>query len=110
MKHLSDEELIELALKDPEEGIPEDDIAYYQQIRKVFNGIHKVYTHHLYFDYCKFSNNPVNLDYFHDTIKIDKKTKACLYIDKKLCAIDLDRLLGDYVREKKAAKKEAGLR
>jgi hypothetical protein len=110
MKQLSDQELIELALKDPDEGIPEDDIAYYQQVRQLFDGTHKVYTHHLYFDYYKFSNNPMNLDYFHDKIKISRKTKTCLYVDKKLCAIDLDKLLGDYVREKKAAKKEAGFR
>ncbi len=110
MKQLSDEELLELALKDLEEGLPEDDISYYQHTRQIVDGNNKVYTHHLYFDYCKFSNDPVNLRYFHDKIKITKKTKTCLFVNKALCSIDLDRLLGDYVREKKAVKKEKGLR
>lgn len=110
MKQLSDQELIELALKDPDEGIPEDDIAYYQHVKQIVDGKSKVYTHHLFFDYCRFSNNPMNLEYFHDKINISRKTKTCLYVDKTLCTIDLDKLLGDYVREKKANKKEAGLR
>ena len=48
MKQLSDQELIELAMKDPDDGIPMDDVSYYQHIYKIVDGKTRVYTSHLY--------------------------------------------------------------
>lgn len=109
MKQLSDQELIELAMTDPDEGIPLDDVTYYQHTYQIVDGKTRVYTAHLYSNYLKFSSNPVSLNYFHDIIKLTKKSRDCLYLDKNICTLDLDKILGDYVREKKIRKKEKRL-
>lgn len=110
MRDLTDKELIELALQSPEDDLPSDDIEYYRQSRNIIDGKNKIYTKHLHYDYCKFSNQPVELDYFHDRINLGRKSKNCVYLNKAACNVDLDRILGDYVREKKVSKKEAGFR
>lgn len=110
MRQLTDEELIELASQDPEDGLPTNDVSYYQHMHCIVDGNTRVYTSHLYLHYYNFSSSPVSLQEFHDIIKLSKKSKSCLYLDNKLCNLDLGKLLGDYVRKKKKDKKEERLR
>jgi hypothetical protein len=109
---LTDEELISLALQEDNKSEPLEqfDVKYYTQRHNIVDGKDKIYTKHLYLHYKKWSIDPLTLRIFHDTLEVKRKFKQTIFIDKKQCTIDLDKLIGEYVRSEKKRKKEERLR
>jgi hypothetical protein len=113
MKKLTDEELIELAkLEDANQEYYDNsfDVGYYQESHMILDGNDKVYTEILHHHYKRWSASPISLDLFHDMLKLKRKKSNSVYIDKKICNIDLNKALGAYVKSKKIREKEKRLR
>lgn len=113
MKKLTDEELIEIAKQQDAAQEYYDnsfDIGYYQELHRLVDGKDKLYTEILYYHYKRWSANPVSLSLLHDMLKLNRKTSSALFIDKKTCTIDLDKILGAYVKDKKTKEKEKRFR
>jgi|694.fasta_scaffold114932_7 hypothetical protein len=108
---LTDEQLIELALQESaEESEERFDVAYYQETHRITDGSFKIYKRHLYAHYKKWSIDPVSLSIFYDIIRLTKKDKDWFYINKNDCNIDLNKVVGDYVKEKRKYQKEKRFR
>lgn len=109
---LTDDELIELAQKELEllEQDTKLDVSYYQQLHSIKDGNHLVITNHLYQHYNKWSSDPVSLITFVDVIELHYKNEDFLKIDKQNCTIDLDKLLGEYVKKERRKEKEKRFR
>lgn len=109
---LTDEELIELAKKELEGSEDDDrmDIGYYQERFLLVDGNFKVYIDHLYKHYKNWSSDPISLSIFKDMLKLKRKNSISCFIDKDKCNLDLDKLVGDYVKEKRTGQKEKRLR
>ena len=113
MKKLTDEELIELAKQEDAQQDYYDnnfDIPYYQESNMVVDGSNKVYVEILYFHYKRWSISPISLSLFHNMLKLNRKTSNAIYIDKQSCTIDLNKVLGAYVKSKKSREKEKRIR
>lgn len=108
---LTDEELVELAKLD-QEDVDDDrlDVKYYQESHIIRDGDDYIFTKHLYDHYKKWSSDPINLSIFVDMLQLNKKDSIGLYIDRKLCNINLDKILGEYVKEERKRQKEERLR
>lgn len=108
---LTDEELIELA-KQVEIDNDEDryDVKYYQERFMIIDGTYRVYFIHLYNHYKKWSVDPIGLESFKDMIQLNRKSDKHCYLDREMCNLNLDKLLGEYVKEKRQAEKEKRLR
>jgi hypothetical protein len=106
---LTDEELAEIASQGLDEEFDSDrfDIGYYQEQFRITDGNFRVCTIHLYYHYENWSSNPIRMDTFLEMLTLARKNEHYLFVDEKTCNINLDKLLGSYVRrEKEAAKKE----
>jgi hypothetical protein len=113
MNKPTDEELIELAKQeeiDQEYYDNSFDIGYYQESHRIVDGKHKVYNGILYHHYRKWSASPVSLELFHSMLKLNRKTFTAVFIDKQTCNIDLNKVVGDYVKAKKVREKEKRVR
>lgn len=107
---LTDDQLLELALEYKEGDYSERyDVGYYQSEHNIVDGKDKIYLEILFFHYCKWSNDPINLKIFGDYLNLKRKTKQAIFIDKKQCTIELDKILGEYVKQKKRKEKEKRL-
>ncbi|NBO22392.1 hypothetical protein EBU94_03500 [bacterium] len=108
---ISDEKLIELA-KIASELSDDDllDVKYYQEVHTIFDGRHCLYKKHLYSHYRNWSIDPVSLEVFSDMLPLTKKTKNHFYINKELCKINLEKVLGDYVKQKREVQKKERFR
>jgi hypothetical protein len=108
---LTDEELVELAKLD-QENVEDDrlDVKYYQECHIIVDGKDCIFTHHLYDHYKKWSSDPISLSIFVDMLQLNKKDTTSLYINKTSCNINLDRILGEYVKEERKRQKEERLR
>jgi len=108
---LTDKELLDLALS---EEIEQDndfhDVKYYQEKYLIVDGKYKYYTKHLYSHYKVWSVDPISLDIFHDMLQLNRKHKDSIFINKEMCNLDLDRIVGDYVKKERARQKEKRLR
>lgn len=111
-RKLTDEELIEIAKQTTETEEENDrfDIPYYQDSNRIIDGSYKVYTEILHFHYKKWSINPISLKIFHDMLKLKRKTSNAVFLDKKICNINLNTVIGAYVKYKKKREKEKRLR
>ena len=104
---LTDEELIELAkIRDPEDTGDCFDVKYYQDRFCISDGSYKIYFSHLYRHYKKWSISPISLDIFRDMLNLNKKTNIWCKINKEKCIINLDKLIGEYVKEEREKQKE----
>ncbi len=106
---LTDEQLAEIASQGLDEEFDSDsfDIRYYQEQFRIQDGSFRVCTIHLYYHYENWSTNPIRIGVFLDMLTLSRKNDRYLFLDKAVCNINLDKLLGSYVRrEKEAAKKE----
>jgi len=113
MKKLTDEELIELAKQeeiDQEYYDNSFDIGYYQESHMIADGKHKVFNSILYHHYKSWSVSPVSLELFYSMLKLNRKTFTAIFIDKQLCNIDLNKVIGSYVKAKKVREKEKRIR
>jgi len=108
---LTDEQLIDLALQETNEEANENfDILYYQQSHMIYDGSFKIYKRHLYSHYRKWSIDPISLALFSDMIQLNKKDKNYFYINKETCNIDLNKVVGDYVKKERKDQKEKRFR
>jgi hypothetical protein len=108
---LTDEQLIDLALQETNEEANENfDISYYQQSHMIYDGSFKIYKRHLYNHYRKWSIDPISLVLFSDMIQLNKKDKNYFYINKEKCNIDLNKVVGDYVKKERKDQKEKRFR
>lgn len=104
---LTNSKLIEIAkLQDEEEHDSRHDVAYYEETFRILSGNKKIYTKHLYHHYKNWSADPIDIALFHAIINIKRKGKETLCLNKKDCLIDLDKVLGDYVKAEKAKEKK----
>lgn len=108
---LTDEQLIELALQESGEDCSDRlDIGYYQEVHRILDGTYKIYKRHLYSHYKKWSIDPASLAVFSDMLHLNKKESNYFYINKDTCNIDLTKVIGDYVKEKRKSQKEKRFR
>ena len=113
MKKLTDEELVELAKQEDSQQDYYDnnfDIPYYQESHRIVDGNNKVYVDILYYHYKRWSSSPISLSLFHNMLKLNRKKSNSVYIDKQSCTIDLNKVLGAYVKSKKSREKEKRIR
>jgi hypothetical protein len=104
---LTNDQLLKIAKQeDDEECDRRHDLAYYEETFRILSGNNKIYTKHIYHHYKKWSEDPVDIKVFHAIINIKRKGKETLLLNKKECLIELDRVLGDYVKAEKAEKKK----
>jgi hypothetical protein len=105
---LTDEQLIELAKKELEEEFDGEkfDVGYYQEQFNIADGTFRVWTRHLYFHYENWSIHPVRFESFHSLLNLTRKSDRYLFVDRAKCSINLDKLLGTYVRRQKEAEKK----
>jgi hypothetical protein len=111
-RKLSDEELVEIAKQATELDADDDrhDVGYYQERFCIFDGDHRVFTNHLHLHYKSWSSDPIGLNAFQDMLKLNRKDKTSVYINKDLCSLNLDELIGNYVKKERERQKEARLR
>jgi hypothetical protein len=107
---LSDEELIELAQQQIEDDGDRFDVAYYQERFSLFDGQYRVFIEHLYAHYQNWSIDPIGLEIFKDMLNLSRKDKDSVFIDKEMCILDLDKLIGTYVKKERERQKEERLR
>lgn len=107
----TDEELVELA-KLCDENSDEDtwDINYYQQTFSIVDGDFRLLATHLYSHYKKWSLGAVNFEEFFNLLKLQKKVRGEVFINREVCTIDILKVIGEYVQEQKKIKKEERLR
>lgn len=103
---LTDEELLKLAREALEESEDLHDVWYYQQQHSIVDGITPVYSNHLYFHYKKWSLDPVSLGVFLDFLKLTNKNNKNIFLDKAKCIINLEKLIGEYVKTQRRYQKE----
>ena len=103
---VTNDKLIEIAKLEDEEHDTRHDVAYYEESFRIVSGNNKIYTKHLYHHYKNWSEQPIDLDMFHAIINIKRKGKHTLCLNKKECLINLDKVLGDYVKAEKNEKKK----
>jgi hypothetical protein len=108
---LTDEELVELA-KQEQQDYDNDrlDVAYYQEYHLIRDGKDRVFSKHLYSHYKKWSVDPISLEIFVDMLQLNRKDYISISINKVMCNINLEKVLGDYVKEDRKKKKEERLR
>ena len=108
---LTDKELIDLALtEEVEQDNDFHDVKYYQEKHLIVDGKDKYYTKHLYDHYKTWSIDPISLDIFHDMLQLNKKFKDSVLINKDMCNLDLDKIVGDYVKKERNRQKEKRFR
>ena len=107
---LTDEELIALAQQVKEEDTESFDVGYFQERFNLCDGTHPVLIVHLYKFYKEWAFNPVNCDIFIDVLKLTKKDTDYIYIDRDKTTLDLDKLVGAYVKEYRKKQKEKRFR
>ncbi len=107
---LSDEELIELAQQEIEDDGDSFDVSYYQERFSLFDGEYRVFVYHLYEHYKNWSVDPISLNIFKDMLKLNRKDSDSVFIDKERCNLDLDKLIGIYVKKERERQKEERLR
>jgi len=108
---LTDEQLIELALQEsPDCSDDRFDVGYYQEKHMIVDGNYKICKAHLYNHYRNWSTDPISLEFFASMIQLNKKDKNSFYINKELCNLDLNKVVGDYVKEKRKGQKEERFR
>jgi len=108
---LTDEQLIELALQESSEDLDERfDVGYYQEKHMIVDGSYKIYIAHLYNHYKNWSIDPISLEFFSDMIQLNKKDKNSFYINKETCNLDLNKIVGDYVKKERKSQKEKRFR
>ena len=108
---ISDEELIKLAQIATE--LSDDDlldVKYYQEAHMIYDGTYSIYRKHLYRHYKNWSVDPVSLEVFSDMLPLSKKDKKHFYINKEACTLKLEKVIGDYVKEKREVQKKERLR
>jgi len=107
---LTDDELLELAKQDLDSDEDSHDIWYYQQQYSIVDGLDSIYTNHLFYNYKNWSLDPVCFDIFLDCLKLNNKNKKHVFIDKNKCTINLEKLIGDYVKKQRKIQKEERFR
>lgn len=110
---LTDEELIELAKQETELDKEEDDVRdvkYYQERFTIKDGKYKVFFTHLYKHYHDWSSDPVSESIFKDFLNIKQKNNNFCCIDFESCTINIGKMIGDYVKEKRSRQKEKRFR
>jgi hypothetical protein len=111
-RKLTDEELVEIA-KQPTELDEENDrhdVGYYQERFCIRDGEERVFIDHLYNQYKGWSIDPIGLNAFADMLKLSRKDKISVYINKEMCSLNLDELIGSYVKKERERQKEERLR
>jgi hypothetical protein len=110
-RKLSDEELIELAKQTTElDDDDRHDVGYYQDRFCLFDGEYRVFVNHLYSHYKTWSVDPIGLNAFQDMLKLNRKDRTSVYINKDMCNLNLDELIGNYVKKEREKQKEERLR
>lgn len=107
---LTDDELLELARQALESDEDYHDVWYYQQHYSIVDGLDSIYTNHLFFHYKNWSVDSVSFDTFLDCLKLNNKNKKHVFIDKNKCVINLEKLIGDYVKKQRKVQKEERFR
>lgn len=112
MKELTEQELIELAKKEIDQDYYDNsfDVGYYQQSHQITDGDYRLYTHYLYHHYTKWSSSPISIQFFLEYLKLNKKDNKSIYINKELCNINVDILIGEYVKKERKEQKEKRIR
>jgi len=108
---ISDEELIKLAQINTE--LPDDDlldVKYYQEAHMIYDGNYGIYRKHLYRHYKNWSVDPASLEVFSDMLQLSNKDKKYFHINKETCTLNLEKVIGDYVKEKREVQKKERLR
>ncbi len=108
---LTDEELIDLALQE-QDSLYDNflDVKPYQDFYCIGNGTDRIFIDHLYWHYKKWSMNPVSKEAFKDTLELNNKKDEFIYVDKKNCNLDFDKLIGEYVKAERKKQKEKRFR
>lgn len=108
---LTDEELIELAktLKEEEDN-DRLDVGYYQDAHLIKDGPDRISTPILYYHYKNWSSDPISLEIFLDMLNLNSKDLKFVFLDRQHTNINLERIIGDYVKEQRKRKKEERLR
>ena len=111
-RKLTDEELIEIAKQQTEIDESEDrhDVGYYQERFRIIDGDYRVFVEHLYNQYKNWSIDPIGLNSFRDMLKLNRKDGTSVFINKDECCLNLDELIGDYVKKERQRQKEERLR
>lgn len=111
-RKLTDEELIEIAKQTTELDKEDDrhDVGYYQERFCIMDGEDRVFVEHLYNQYKGWSVDPIGLKAFWDMLKLSRKDKTSVYISKDLCSLNLEELIGNYVKKERERQKEERLR
>ena len=107
---LTDEELIALAQQTKEEDTESFDVGYFQERFNIIDGNHPVLIAHLYTFYEQWAFNPISCSIFVDVLKLNKKDSDYIYIDKDKTELDLDKLVGAYVKNYRKKQKEKRFR
>lgn len=110
---LSDEELLELAKQDTlfeDDDLEKVDVMYYQAKFNIKDGNYKVYLEHIYYSYKKWSSSPTSIETFSSFLNLKRKNNIFCYIDKQSCKLNILKLIGAYVKEKRANQKEKRFR
>lgn len=103
---LSDEELIVLAKKSNDQEEDLHDVWFYQQHNDIVDGKESIHSKHLYFHYKEWSLDPVTFLVFIECLKLKNKNINYIYLNKLNCKIDINKLVGDYVKSQKNKKKK----
>lgn len=109
---LTDEELIEIAKQQTELDQDDDrhDVGYYQERFRIIDGEYRVFVEHLYAQYKSWSSDPIGLNSFKDMLKLNRKDSTSVFIDKNECGLNLEELIGTYVKKERERQKEERFR
>jgi hypothetical protein len=105
-RKLDDEELIALARQQEEWENDRFDVGYYQERFGLKDGDYRIFTAHLYAHYKNWSVDSISLEIFKDMLNLSRKDSSSVFIDKDNCSIDLDKLIGVYVKKERERQKE----